>query len=177
MQVSQSNAWSALVDASSDWLRSQDERGSSSLATAVARRGLARCVAETDFRDTKTLKPLGGHKQVVARHTAAVVALEAISNAWQRKETAIVSHPWLAVKRGVNRLAAQTHFKMLVDMGWIKVVAGGRAGVPSRIRFARLPAMVGTVVEGDERYAQVGCAPCLVVLPRTLGITLADLDG
>jgi len=156
VQVSQSNAWSGLVRASSDWLRSQDERSSSSLAAAVARRGLARCLAESNFEDTKTRKTLGGHKQVVARHTAAVLALEAISNAWQGKETVIVSHPWLAVKRGVKRLAAQTHFKMLVEMGWIKVVAGGRAGVPSRIRFARLPAVVGAVVEGDERYAQVG---------------------
>lgn len=156
VKVSQSNAWTALVKASSDWLRSQDERSSSSLAAAVARRGLARCLAETNFEDTKTRKPLGGHKQVVARHTASVLALEAISNAWQGKETVIVSHPWLAVKRGVKRLAAQTHFRMLVEMGWIKVVAGGRAGVPSRIRFARLPAAVGQVVEGDERYAQVG---------------------
>lgn len=156
VQISQSNAWSGLVRASSGWLRSQDERSSSSLAAAVARRGLARCLAEINFGDTKMAKPLGGHKQVVARHTAAVLALEAINNAWQGKETVIVSHPWLAVKRGVKRLAAQTHFKMLVEMGWIKVVAGGRAGVPSRIRFARLPAAVGQVVEGDERYAQVG---------------------
>lgn len=156
VQISQSNAWSGLVRASSDWLRSQDERSSSSLAAAVARRGLARCLAEINFGDTKMAKPLGGHKQVVARHTAAVLALEAISNAWQGKETVIVTHPWLAVQRGVKRLAAQTHFKMLVDMGWVKVVAGGRAGVPSRIRFTRLPAAVGRVVEGDERYAQVG---------------------
>ena len=158
VKVADSPLWGHLVQASERWLRQQD-LASSSLPPRAARRGLARVLAEIP-KDTKTLTKSGREvsalRIVRARHAAAVICLEAIRVGHQGKDTVIVSDPWLAVQRNIDRGVAGSTRRLMADLGWLRLVAGGRPGFPARMRFAKLPAAVGRVVEDERMYGAVG---------------------
>lgn len=154
--IATSNAWNGLVRISREWLRSQDERSSSSSAAAVARRGLARVLSEIRKSDRESATAVSGTLQIAARHAMAVMTLAGIEAAWKGKDCFNSTHPWLAVQRGTTKLSARHHFKLLTELGWVRVVSGGRPGMPAWVKLPRLPAKVGALVEGEERYAQIG---------------------
>ena len=129
--------------------------GASRNPPRFARAGLAR-VLSSETGDTKKFKSVSGARMVGTRHTAAVISLEAIRYGHMGKDSVITSDPWISVQRGVERGTARSQRKLMTDLKWIKLVAGGRAGFPARVRFTRLPAAVGAVVLGDEMYATVG---------------------
>lgn len=159
VKVADSPLWAQLVKASAQWLRQQD-LDSSSLPPRAARRGLARVLAPVDFEDTKTLtksgKAVSRVRIVKARHAAAVICLEAVRVGHAGKDTVIVSDPWLAVQRGIDRGVAGSTRRLLVDLGWLRLVAGGRPGFPARMRFTKLPAAVGATVSDESMYRTVG---------------------
>lgn len=97
--IATSNAWNNLVRISREWLRSQDERSSSSSAAAVARRGLARVLSEISKSDRKTATAVSGTLQIAARHAMAVMTLAGIEAAWKGKDCFNCTHPWLGVQR------------------------------------------------------------------------------
>lgn len=158
VKVADSPLWSHLVQASESWLRLQN-LDSSSLPPRAARRGLARVLAENS-KDTKTLtksgKEVSALRIVRARHAAAVLCLEAIRVGHAGKDTVIASDPWLAVQRNLDRGVAGSTRRLMTDLGWLRLVAGGRPGFPARMRFTKLPASVGKAVEGDRMYETIG---------------------
>lgn len=154
--IATSNAWSNLVRVSRDWLRSQDGRSSSSSAAAVARRGLARVLSEINKSDRESATAVSGTLQIAARHAMAVMTSAGIESAWKGKDCFNCTNPWLGVQRGTTKLSARHHFKLLTELGWVRVVSGGRPGMPTWVKLPRLPAKVGALVEGEERYAQIG---------------------
>ncbi|WP_411731742.1 hypothetical protein [Paeniglutamicibacter sp.] len=99
---------------------------------------------------------VSGHKMIQARHTIAVIGLEAVRYAHTGKDSVIVSDPWLVVRRGVDRGTARRQRQLLIDLGWLRLVAGGRAGFPSRVKFTRLPGSVGGLVGSESMYASIG---------------------
>lgn len=145
------SSWKLITEGSDRWWTTVQSVGSSALAPRAARRGLARVLSKME--DTKKVS---GHKQVQIRHTAAVISLEAVRVGHAGKETTITTDPWLGVQRGIERSTARSHRNLLFETGWLKLVAGGRAGYPARVRFARLPAAVSAVVDGEAMYATVG---------------------